>query len=100
MTMTTDLSAGECGGTSLPRPALIVLTALSLSIGWGIRGNFGHEFGALLPGALAAMAAVLLSGRADWQRRIAYFGTFGAVGWCFGGSISYMQIIAYTHSGH
>ena len=33
-----------------------LLGALSLSIGWGIRGNFGHEVGAALPGALAAMA--------------------------------------------
>lgn len=80
--------------------ALVFLTALSLSIGWGIRGNYGHEFGAMIPGALAAMAAVLLSGREDWGRRIAYFAFFGALGWSFGGSISYMQVIAYTHSGH
>ena len=77
-----------------------LLTALSLSIGWGIRGNFGHEYGAMIPGALAAMAAVLLSGRADWHRRVAYFGFFGALGWSFGGSMSYMHVIAYTHSGH
>ena len=51
--------------------AYYVLTALSLSIGWGIRGNFGHEYGAMIPGALAAMAAVLLAGRADWLPAIA-----------------------------
>jgi hypothetical protein len=79
---------------------LVWLTALSLSVGWGIRGNFGHEFGAMIPGALAAMAAALLSGREDWYRRVAYFGFFGALGWSFGGSMSYMQVIAYTHSGH
>jgi hypothetical protein len=79
---------------------LILLTALSLSIGWGIRGNYGHENGAMIPGALAAMGGVLLAGREDWWRRIAYFGFFGALGWSFGGSISYMQVIAYTHSGH
>ncbi|MBI2929505.1 MAG: hypothetical protein HYY24_27895 [Verrucomicrobia bacterium] len=79
---------------------LLLLTALSLSIGWGIRGNFGHEFGAMIPGALAAMAAALLSGREDWWRRVACFAFFGALGWSFGGSISYMQVIAYTHSGH
>lgn len=73
---------------------------ISLSIGWGVRGNFGHETGAMIPGALAAMAVALLSGRPDWHRRIAYFGFFGALGWSFGGSISYMQVIAYTHSGH
>jgi hypothetical protein len=82
-----------------PTIALLFVTALSLSIGWGIRGNFGHEYGAMIPGALAAMAAVLLAGREDWWRRIAYFAFFGALGWSFGGSISYMQVIGYTHSG-
>ncbi|HZT41693.1 MAG TPA: hypothetical protein VFA07_05870 [Chthonomonadaceae bacterium] len=77
----------------------LLLVGLSLSIGWGIRGNFGHEWGAALPGALAALAVVLLSGRVDWQRRIALFGLFGALGWALGGSMSYMVVIAYTHSG-
>jgi hypothetical protein len=80
--------------------SFFILTGLSLWLGWGIRGNFGHEYGAMIPGALAAMAAVLLSGRDDWRRRIAYFAMFGALGWSFGGSISYMQVVAYTHSGH
>src|SRR5262249_22964729 len=68
--------------------------------GWGIRGNFGHEYGAMIPGALASLAAVLLSGRPDWHRRIVDFAMFGALGWSFGGSMSYMQVVAYTHSGH
>jgi hypothetical protein len=79
--------------------SVYVLTALSLWFGWGIRGNFGHEYGAMMPGALAALAAVLLSGRDDWHRRIVFFAMFGALGWSFGGSISYMQVVAYTHSG-
>jgi hypothetical protein len=78
----------------------VLFVALALSIGWGVRGNWGHEFGAMIPGALAAMAAVLVCGREDWYRRIPFFAFFGAVGWSFGGSISYMQVIAYTHSGH
>jgi hypothetical protein len=78
----------------------LLLVGLSLSIGWGIRGNFGHEYGAAIPGAMAAMAAVLLSQREDWLQRIPYFAMFGAIGWAFGGSISYMVVIAYTHSGH
>ncbi|AMV38309.1 hypothetical protein [Planctomyces sp. SH-PL62] len=80
--------------------AFYLLTALSLSVGWGVRGNFGHEYGALIPGALAAMAAVLLSGRRDWYGRLPFFALFGALGWSFGGSISYMHVIGYTHSGH
>jgi hypothetical protein len=86
--------------SGLPSFRLVLACALSLSIGWGIRGNFGHEYGAMIPGALAALAAVLLSGREDWWARAPYFGMFGALGWSFGGSISYMEVIAYTHSGH
>lgn len=78
----------------------ILLAALSLSIGWGIRGNFGHEYGAMIPGALTAIAVCLMSGRADWRARAPFFAMFGALGWAFGGSISYMQVISFTHSGH
>ena len=78
----------------------VLLVGLSLSIGWGIRGNYGHEYGAMIPGALAGLAAALLSGRSDWHPRCLFFAFFGALGWSFGGSISYMQVIAYTHSGH
>ena len=79
---------------------MIVLTGLSLSVGWGIRGNFGHAYGAMIPGTLAAVAVVLMAGREDWWRRVAYFALFGALGWSFGGTISYMWVIGYTHSGH
>ena len=78
----------------------LILCGLSLSIGWGIRGNFGHEYGAMMPGVLCAIAAVLLSGREDWWRRVSFFALFGALGWSFGGSMSYMQVLSYTHSGH
>jgi hypothetical protein len=81
------------------KPLAILFVALALSIGWGVRGNWGHEYGAMIPGALAAMAAVIVSGRDDWHRRVGFFAFFGAVGWSFGGSISYMHVIAYTHSG-
>ncbi|SOD92559.1 hypothetical protein SAMN06269250_4040 [Spirosoma fluviale] len=78
----------------------MLLSGLALSIGWGIRGNFGHEYGAAFAGCLAAIVVPLLSGRADWRQRVLYFAFFGAIGWGFGGSISYMQVIAYTQSGH
>jgi hypothetical protein len=54
----------------------------------------------MIPGALAGLAVCLMSGRADWHARAAEFTLLGALGWSFGGSISYMQVVAYTHSGH
>jgi len=69
------------------RPGAIFLVALSLSIGWGIRGNFGHESGAMIAGVLASIAACLMSGRSDWRRRVAFFALCGGLGFGFGGSI-------------
>jgi hypothetical protein len=83
----------------LAAPAIFVI-ALSLSIGWGIRGNFGHEAGAMIAGVLSATAVAILSGRSDWQNRVGYFAIFGALGWGFGGSIAYMYPISFTESGH
>ena len=77
----------------------MLLVMLSLSIGWGIRGNYGHEAGAMMPGALAAIAAALISGREDWRGRVPFFAFFGALGWGFGGSISYMLPPTYTETG-
>ena len=82
------------------RTSSIILVLLSLSIGWGIRGNYGHEAGAMMPGALAGIAVALMSGREDWRRRVPYFAFFGALGWGFGGSIAYMVPPSYTQSGH
>ncbi len=82
------------------RTASVLLVLLSLSIGWGIRGNYGHEAGAMIPGALAGIAAALMSGREDWRRRVPFFAFFGALGWAFGGSISYMHPPSYTETGH
>ncbi len=84
----------------LLRPAAVLAVMLSLSVGWGIRGNYGHEFGAMLPGALSALAICLFSGREDWRRRAPFFAVLGALGWAFGGSMSYMPPLSYTHSGH
>jgi len=77
---------------------LLLVTALSVSIGWGVRGQFGHEYGAALAGALGGMTIALLSGRPDWTARVHYFAFLGAAGFGFGGAMSYMKDIAYIHS--
>jgi hypothetical protein len=84
----------------LRAPLALLLAGLSLSIGWGIRGNLGHEPGAMIPGVLAAIAVCLLANRDDWRERVVYFALFGGLGWAVGGSMSYMQVISYAHSGH
>lgn len=99
--MSTQATEGSLrAGT--PRQPLtwqfLLLAALSLSIGWGIRGQFGHEYGAGMAGSLGCLAIAVLSGREDWHRRAAYFAMFGGFGFAFGGSMSYMKVVAFTHS--
>lgn len=52
----------------------IVLSGLATSVGWGIRGDYGHEAGAMIPGALLSLAVCLASGREDLWRRAAVVG--------------------------
>ena len=76
----------------------LVLAGLIMAYGWGYRGIVGHEGGAMVPGALLGMALCLASGREDWVRRTAIAGLFGAVGWAWGGSMSYMEQTMYAVS--
>lgn len=78
---------------------MILLAGLAMSLGWGIRGDYGHEAGAMLPGALVALAGALGSGRADWLGRASLLALLGALGWAFGGQMSYGIVIGYTGDG-
>ena len=69
-----------------------------MAYGWGYRGSVGHEQGAMLPGALLGLAVCLAAGRTDWHRRSALVGLCAAVGWAWGGSISYMEHTFYVKS--
>jgi hypothetical protein len=74
----------------------IILAGLAMSLGWGFRGDYGHEAGAMVPGALLGLAICIASGREDWWRRASIMGMCGAIGWAFGGQISYAKITGYT----
>jgi hypothetical protein len=53
----------------------------------------------MVPGALLGLALCAASGRADWYRRAAIAGLFGAIGWAWGGTLSYMEQTLYALSG-
>ncbi|UCD52967.1 MAG: hypothetical protein JSW27_10075 [Phycisphaerales bacterium] len=76
----------------------VILAGLAMSVGWGFRGDYGHEAGAMVPGALLGLAICLGSGRQDWWRRATVMAFCGAVGWAFGGQMSYGRVIGYTAS--
>jgi hypothetical protein len=74
------------------------IAALVMSMGWSIRGRYGHCTGALMPGALFSMFVAISSARPDWWQRTAILGLAGAVGWAFGGQTSYGLLVGYTSS--
>lgn len=88
MDMKTDKSVSVLTG--------IVLAGLVMSVGWGFRGDYGHEAGAMVPGALLGLAICLASGRPDWWQRSTIMAFCGAVGWAFGGQMSYGIVVGYT----
>ena len=80
--------------TSIDRPmwVWILFPAVTMSLGWGLRGFIGGgSLGAMIPGALVAMALCLLLDREDQDT--ALIAAFGAVGIGFGGQETYGQTI-------
>lgn len=76
----------------------ILLSGLAMSVGWGFRGDYGHEAGAMVPGALLGLSICLASGRRDWWQRASLMAMCGGIGWAFGGQMSYGRVIGYTAS--
>jgi hypothetical protein len=75
-------------------PLLFVFVpALSLSLGWGIRGQYGGQRGALIAGALFGLALGVVSGHSSPMR----FAAVAAVAMSFGGAMTYGQTIGLTH---
>ena len=94
-------SNGEKPQTPYPTKTSIrycALAAVIMAYGWAYRGTVGHEAGAMVPAALLGLVLCLASGRFDWHRRAAVVGLFAAVGWAWGGSISYMEQTFYVLS--
>lgn len=75
----------------------VVFAALAGGMGWGIRGQYGHETGAMIAGLLVALVlTLLLCPRAE------ALPVARAVAWCtiamgFGGSMTYGQTVGLTH---
>jgi hypothetical protein len=78
----------------------VLLVALATSLGWGLRGEWGHWWGATAPGAFCGMATWLaFGGTGDgWQMLI--FGAVMAISLSLGGVLSYGKIVGYVKSEH
>ncbi|MCA9167016.1 MAG: hypothetical protein KDB23_05090 [Planctomycetales bacterium] len=78
----------------------VVLTALAAGMGWGIRGQYGHETGAMIAGTLASLTLVLIyvpTAPSLFAARAAAMMTV-AIG--IGGSMTYGQTIGLTQDSN
>lgn len=74
----------------------VLVPALAMCLGWGIRGQFGGETGAMVPGVFVGLALALLSG---WSGASAVrLGAVGAFACSLGGMMTYGQTIGLVQN--
>ncbi|MDP3920362.1 MAG: hypothetical protein Q8R76_06110 [Candidatus Omnitrophota bacterium] len=72
----------------------IFLAGLLLSFAWPLRGQFGHEHGAMIPGAAAAVITAVFMAGDKWRSCFAQAVIFGSLGFSIGGTFSYGSQVA------
>ena len=77
---------------------VMLITGLTLGLGWAIRGHFGHWWGASWAGGMGALALLLAVGRKDWIMRAPVLSLLAAIGWGIGGIMSYGILVGYCRS--
>jgi hypothetical protein len=76
---------------AMPPWLCLLLPALGGWLGWGIRGQFGHEAGAYIAGALIGLSVAMCSRHEQVRQRALLIGAAGAIATGFGGTITYGQ---------
>lgn len=87
--------------TGGPTPGLaraLLIGAAAGGMGWGIRGQYGHETGAMIAGALVSLALCLHFARHLPSATVARAVAWGTVAIGFGGSMTYGQTIGLTQN--
>jgi len=75
----------------------LVLCAAAGGMGWGIRGQYGHETGAMIAGLLVALVIGLLFCRGQTSLFAARVAALTAIGIGFGGAMTYGQTVGLSH---
>ena len=83
-----------------PNPPLwlvMLTTAMAGGMGWGIRGQYGHETGAMIAGVLVSLVLVFLFCPGNSSIHVIRAAALGTIAMGFGGSITYGQTIGLSH---
>ncbi|HIB85897.1 TPA: hypothetical protein EYO57_01585 [Candidatus Poribacteria bacterium] len=74
-----------------------LMGAAAGGMGWGIRGQYGHEWGVMVPGVLVAFTLVFLFCRRSTSLHAARAVALTAIAFSFGGTMTYGQTVGLTH---
>lgn len=87
----------QLNGNAAPLWQPMAFAAMAGGMGWGIRGQYGHETGAMMAGLLTCLTlAVLIAPQARaWLTARAV--AMGAVAMGIGGSMTYGQTVGLSH---
>ena len=72
-------------------------TAMAGGMGWGIRGQYGHETGAMIAGVLVSLILVFLFCPNNASIHVIRAAALGTIAMGFGGSMTYGQTVGLTH---
>ena len=98
--VTDEMNSETSGPRAVATPPLwlaLCLGAFAGAMGWGIRGQYGHETGAMIAGLLVGLVVVLLFCPRWSSLGAARVVALLAVGNSFGGSMTYAQTVGLTH---
>lgn len=73
-----------------------LVPAVAMSLGWGIRGQFGGPRGAMIPGAIMALVLLLVARGRFSVRQTWLILAAGTLGFAIGGEETYGQTIGWT----
>jgi len=76
---------------------VVMLSAMAGGMGWGIRGQYGHETGAMIAGVLVGCVLTLMLCRGCSSLFAARAVALCALGVSIGGSMTYGQTLGLTH---
>ncbi|MDP6678038.1 MAG: hypothetical protein QGG72_03995 [Verrucomicrobiota bacterium] len=83
-----------------PNPPLwlvMLAAAMAGGMGWGIRGQYGHETGAMIAGVLVSLVLVFLFCPGNRSIHVIRAAALGTIAMGFGGSMTYGQTVGLTH---
>ena len=75
----------------------MLTTAMAGGMGWGIRGQYGHETGAMVAGVLVSLNLVFLFCPGNTSIHVIRAAALGTIAMGFGGSMTYGQTVGLTH---